>query len=162
MKHASRLDGLLEIQRHRLDQALAELRARNRQLDQAQLERSLQQERWQAAQDRRRREISRQAEMVRSHAAQTLAAAELTHSGQRIEWWRLRAQEQRKALEAAEAAVLHAQRQADQARRLFHQADARHTGLLQLTQEQQRTQARERLRLEEYASDDVRACGTKS
>lgn len=161
MNDANRLDCLLAVQRRRVDQALEELRARNRQLQQAQLEQTLQQERWQAAENRRKQEIARQAEMVRSHSTQTLPATQLTTSGQRIQWWRVRADEYHKTLQAAEAALLQAHAQAEQARRHFQQADARLTGLLHLVEEHQRAEAHDRLRMEEYDSDDGRACGAK-
>ena len=162
MSATHRLNALLTIQRRRVDQALAELRARNEQLQKAELERAAEQDRWEATQTRRKREITRQAELVRNHAAQSLAAAELTLSGQRIEWWRLRAEEQKKALDAADAALTQAQADAAQARRRFQQADARHTGLLKLVNERQRTLLLERVRMEEYDSDDGRACEGKS
>jgi hypothetical protein len=159
MSAPRRLDSLLIVQLRRVDHALVELKARNEQLRQAELERAARHERLAATQRRRQLEVSRHAESIAGASSRTLSAAELAAAGRRLEWWRIRAQEQQQELESAQAALLHAQTDAAQARLRYQEANARHEGLAQLLEEERRALACETLRVEESDSDESRKHG---
>ena len=138
------LEALLTVQERRVDRALTELKACNEALQRAQMERETRRERWQEAESGRRRELSRHVEITRK----SLSAAELAAAGKRLDWWRMRSEDQSKELAAAEAASLQAESAAGRARIEYRKAHAKHEGLVKLLDEQQRAQARTRLRLE--------------
>jgi hypothetical protein len=162
MKAPQRLDSLLIVQHRRVDKALNELTACNEQQHRAELDCSACQERWEATEAQRLAQINRQAEVIADTSSHTISAAELAAAGRRLQWWRTRSEEQKQAIETAQAALLQARTAAMQARLRYRRAQARHAGLTQLIEQRRMALAREQLRLEESDTEGgrIRGVGT--
>lgn len=154
MNSPSPVGSLLVVQERRVERALAEVTARNRQLGEAQLKHAQAHASWQEADAQARAAFEQRARVVASHFGQALASAELLSAARSLEWWRACAAQAAVHLEAARAAMLQAQENANLARRVYRETDARREALLSLAEEQRKAQVLQSLRVQESEMDE--------
>lgn len=145
---------LLVVQERRVDRAMAAVTARNRQLREAQQKHDQAHASWEEADTRARAALDRRAQVVASHLGQALPRADLLSAVRNLEWWRACAAQRAVQLEAALAGMLQAQKEADHARRVYREADARRESLMNLAEEQRKAQLQKSLRIQESEMDD--------
>jgi len=148
------IESLLKVQQRRVATTMAELRARNQQVLQAQLAREAAQSRWSAADAERQRQLRTMADMS-AGAITTVRVGDLARTASSLDWWRARLEEEKKLLQEAEVALTHARSALEHARIAYRQAHARQEGLLQLAEQQRRALDQKRLRAQELSVEDV-------
>jgi hypothetical protein len=154
VSNQSSVGQLLVVQARRVDRAMAAVVTRNRQLSEAQLKRDQAHASWEEADTLARAALDRRALVVANHLGRPLPCADLLIAARSVEWWRDRAAERAVQLEAARAAMLQAQKDADHARRVYREADARREALQKLAEEQRKAELQKSLRAQESDLED--------
>lgn len=155
MTTRAQLAQLLVVQKRRVDQAMAHVRAKNEQLRQRQLQRDGAFERWTSAQDASLRQQQSQVQVVSDHLGRGIGAGNLTAVAQRREWLRARLEESWQALASAESDLAQARTEAAQAQAVYRQACNRHEALVAFASKLKNAENQKQLRSEEGAVEDM-------
>jgi hypothetical protein len=150
-----RLAPLLLVQKRRVEQAMAEVKAKNGLLRQRESQRNDAYDRWTGADSASRREQQTQVRVVADHLGRGIGAVNLAAAAERSEWWRMRIEERWTRLAAAETALAQARTEAMQAHLLYRKACSRQEALVTLAARWRTAQAQKKTRLEENVVEDV-------
>ncbi len=154
VSNPSPVEPLLLVQERRVDQAMAAVTACNLRLREAQRKHDEAHASWVEAETQARAALDRRARVVAGHLGQALSPADLLGAVRSLEWSRACAAQRAVQLEAARAAMIQAEENANQARRVYRQADARRQALLNLAEEQRKADLQKSLRIQENEIED--------
>jgi hypothetical protein len=157
MSAPDRMAPLLVVQKQRVEQAMAQVKAKNELLRQRQAQRNEAYDRWTAASSASRDEQQTQVRAVTDQLGRGIGAMNLVVAAGRREWWRLRVEECWQELAAAEKELGQARTNAMQAHVLYRKACSRQEALLTLAAKWRADQAQKKTRLEENVVEDVLA-----
>jgi hypothetical protein len=170
---------LMAVQKRRVEQAMAEVRARNEKFRQRESERDAAYQRWEEGRAASRQEQEVQVQSISDLSTsfqrsakglsangtgiggdpqgRGLCAAGLVVGAQRREWWRIRIEEYWKTLAAAEQELAKARAAAAEAQLLYRRARAREDALATLAANWRSAQAVKSERAEEQIVEDLLA-----
>jgi hypothetical protein len=148
---------LMAVQKRRVEQAMAEVRARNERFRQAASERNAAYQRWEEGRAASLHEQQSQVLSISDHRGQGIGAAGLAVGAQRREWWRMRTEEDGKALAAAEQQLAKARAAADEVQVHYRRARAREEALATLEAQWRSARAVKSARAEERIVEDLLA-----
>jgi hypothetical protein len=148
---------LIAVQKRRVEQARAEVRARNETFRQRASQRNAAYQRWEEGRAASLQEQQSQVLSISDHRGQGIGAAGLAVGAQRREWWRMRTEEYWKALAVAEQELAKARAAADEVEKLYRRARAREEALAILEARWRSAQAVRSERAEERIVEDLLA-----
>lgn len=155
MTTRAQLAQLLVVQRRRVDQAMAQVRAKNEVLHQRQVQRNNAFDRWTGADEASRLQRESQVQVVSDHLGRGIGAVNLTAQAQRREWLRARVEECWQLLANAESALTQARDEATQAQTVYRQACNRHEALVTFASKLKTAENQKQARSEEGAVEDL-------
>jgi hypothetical protein len=148
---------LMVLQKRRVEQVMAEVRARNETLRQRAAERHCAYQRWEEGRAASLEEQRSQVLSLRSHRGQGISAAGLAVGAHRREWWRVRIEEYWKALASAEQELAKARAAVEEVQVRYRRARAREDALAALEAQWRSAQAVRGERAAERMVEDLLA-----
>ncbi len=148
------IEPLLKVQQRRVEKEMANLRVSNQHVLESQLARDAAYSRLCAAQAERQRELRKMADMA-AGAVASVRVGDLARTASSLDWWRLRLEQEKKLLEAAELELIRARSALAEAKLSYRREHARQEGLHKLAEERRRELAQKQLRAQELEVEDV-------